>query len=181
MEHYNESLSFDRVFYAQDIAGSIAFARANVATKILKTDEFAAIEKGLMQILEEWRTDSFVIKKGIDEDIHTANERRLGEIIGTEIAGKLHTYAWAMLPLRMTTTANGMDSGRSRNDQVATDLRLWLRDELRQIERYLIDLLKVITERAQNDITLLMPSYTHLQRAQVGPTSQTQTRILRTF
>ncbi|MCJ1405430.1 argininosuccinate lyase [Xylographa trunciseda] len=147
MEQYNESLSFDRVFYAQDIAGSIAYARANVTTKILTQDEFAAIEKGLKQILEEWRTDNFVVKKGIDEDIHTANERRLGEIIGTDIAGKLHT-------------------GRSRNDQVATDLRLWLRDELREIERYLIDLLKVVAERAQNDISLLMPSYTHLQRAQ---------------
>ncbi|MCJ1291266.1 argininosuccinate lyase [Xylographa carneopallida] len=147
MEQYNESLSFDRVLYAQDIAGSIAYARANVTTKILTQEEFSAIEKGLSQVLEEWRTDTFVVKKGIDEDIHTANERRLGEIIGTDIAGKLHT-------------------GRSRNDQIATDLRLWLRDELQEIERYLIDLLKVVAERAQNDISLLMPSYTHLQRAQ---------------
>ncbi|MCJ1319905.1 argininosuccinate lyase [Xylographa vitiligo] len=147
MEQYNESLSFDRVFYAQDIAGSIAYARANVTTKILTQHEFLEIAKGLKQVLEEWRTDTFLVTKGIDEDIHTANERRLGEIIGTDIAGKLHT-------------------GRSRNDQVATDLRLWLRDELREIERYLIDLLKVVAERAQNDISLLMPSYTHLQRAQ---------------
>ena len=96
MEQYNESLSFDRVFYAQDIAGSIAYARANVTTKILTQDEFLAIEKGLKQVLEEWRTDTFLVKKGIDEDIHTANERRLGEIIGTDIAGKLHTYAESM-------------------------------------------------------------------------------------
>ena len=98
MEQYNESLSFDRVLYAQDIAGSIAYARANVTTKILTQEEFSAIEKGLSQVLEEWRTDTFVVKKGIDEDIHTANERRLGEIIGTDIAGKLHTYAVFISP-----------------------------------------------------------------------------------
>jgi len=80
-------------------------------------------------------------------DIHTANERRLGEIIGTNIAGKLHT-------------------GRSRNDQVATDMRMWLRDELNLIEEYLVDLLKVIAQRAEQDIDYIMPSYTHLQSAQ---------------
>jgi argininosuccinate lyase len=93
MEAYNESIHFDRAFYAQDIAGSIAFARANVGTGILTQAEFAAIEKGLKEILEEWRSNKFEIRPGVDEDIHTANERRLGEIIGTEIAGKLHTYA----------------------------------------------------------------------------------------
>lgn len=92
MMAYNESIYFDRAFYAQDIAGSIAFARANIATGILTKFEFAEIEKGLHQVLEEWRNNTFEIKSGIDEDIHTANERRLGEIIGTEIAGKLHTY-----------------------------------------------------------------------------------------
>jgi argininosuccinate lyase len=61
MEAYNESLSFDRAFFAQDIAGSIAFARANVATGILTQTEFATIEKGLRQVLEEWKTDKFVI------------------------------------------------------------------------------------------------------------------------
>jgi len=91
MTAYNESIHFDRIFFAQDIAGSIAFARANVKTGILTKDEFATIEKGLRQVLEEWKTNKFVIVPGTDEDIHTANERRLGEIIGTEIAGKLHT------------------------------------------------------------------------------------------
>lgn len=93
MVKYNESIYFDRAFYAQDIAGSIAFARANVATGILSKNDFDAIEKGLKQVLEEWRSDTFEIRPGTDEDIHTANERRLGEIIGKEIAGKLHTYA----------------------------------------------------------------------------------------
>ena len=64
MEAYNESLFFDRAFFAQDIAGSIAFARANVATGILTQPEFAAIGKGLDKVLEEWRTDKFVIVPG---------------------------------------------------------------------------------------------------------------------
>jgi argininosuccinate lyase len=68
-------------------------------------------------------------------------------VIGTKIAGKLHT-------------------GRSRNDQVSTDMRMWLRDELNLIEEYLVDLLKAITQRAEQDIDYIMPSYTHLQRAQ---------------
>lgn len=91
MVAYNESIYFDRAFYAQDIAGSIAFARANVTTGILTKDEFGTIETGLRKVLEEWRTGVFKIVPGIDEDIHTANERRLGEIIGKDIAGKLHT------------------------------------------------------------------------------------------
>ena len=91
MVSYNESIYFDRAFYAQDIRGSIAYARANVKTGILSEKEFDTIRKGLEQVLEEWTQDKFVIKPGVDEDIHTANERRLGEIIGKEVAGKLHT------------------------------------------------------------------------------------------
>lgn len=92
MVAYNESIFFDRAFYAEDIAGSIAFARANVKTGILTPEEFSAIENGLLQVKKEWEDDTFEIQQGIDEDIHTANERRLGEIIGKDIAGKLHTY-----------------------------------------------------------------------------------------
>ncbi|KUJ18196.1 argininosuccinate lyase [Mollisia scopiformis] len=146
MDQYNESLSMDRVFYAQDIKGSIAYARANVKTGILTQEEFEIIEKGLGEVMKEWEQGKFEPAPG-DEDIHTANERRLGEVIGTHIAGKLHT-------------------GRSRNDQVATDMRMWLRDELILIEEYLVDLLKVIAQRAEQDIDYIMPSYTHLQRAQ---------------
>ncbi|PVH84126.1 argininosuccinate lyase [Cadophora sp. DSE1049] len=146
MDQYNESLSVDRVMYSQDIKGSIAYARANVNTGILTQEEFETIEKGLGDIMKEWEEGKFVSRPG-DEDIHTANERRLGEIIGTHIAGKLHT-------------------GRSRNDQVATDMRMWLRDELNIIEEYLVDLLKVIAQRAEQDIDYIMPAYTHLQRAQ---------------
>ena len=93
----------------------------------------------------EWADDSFTIVDG-DEDIHTANERRLGELIGP-LAGKLHT-------------------GRSRNDQVATDVRLWLRGELDTIIGNLHDLIAVAAERAETEVDILMPGYTHLQPAQ---------------
>ncbi|CAG7949642.1 unnamed protein product [Penicillium nalgiovense] len=146
MVQYNMSLPYDRVFWKQDIAGSIAFARANTKSGILTPQEFAEIERGFKQIAQEWQTNTFVAKEN-DEDIHTANERRLGEIIGKEIGGKLHT-------------------GRSRNEQIATDMRLWLRDELRLIENHLSDLIKVSIARAENDIAYLMPGYTHLQKAQ---------------
>lgn len=147
MTQYNESIYFDRAFYSQDIRGSIAFARANTKVGLLTQEEFAAIEKGFDQVLQEWESNTFKIVPGVDEDIHTANERRLGEIIGTGIAGKLHT-------------------GRSRNDQVATDMRLWLRDQLSQLEEYLVAFLKVIAARAEKEIEHVMPGYTHLQRAQ---------------
>ncbi|KJZ77586.1 Putative argininosuccinate lyase [Hirsutella minnesotensis 3608] len=147
MVKYNESINFDRVLYKQDIRGSIAFARANAKAGIITSSEFEQIEKGLRQVEEEWENGSFVIVPGVDEDIHTANERRLGEVIGKQVAGKLHT-------------------GRSRNEQVVCDMRMWLRDELRLIEKYLVDLLNVIAGRADREIDLVMPGYTHLQRAQ---------------
>lgn len=147
MTQYNESIYFDRAFYSQDIRGSIAYARANKNNKLLTDKEFSEIERGFKQVLQEWENNTFKIVPGVDEDIHTANERRLGEIIGKDIAGKLHT-------------------GRSRNDQVATDMRLWLRDQLDNLENYLIDFLKVIAARAEKEIEHVMPGYTHLQRAQ---------------
>lgn len=147
MTQYNESIYFDRAFYSQDIRGSIAYARANVKTGVLTQAEFSEIERGLKLVLKEWESGRFEIKPGIDEDIHTANERRLSEIIGKDIAGKLHT-------------------GRSRNDQVATDMRLWLREQLDLLETYLENFLKVVTARAEKEIDYVMPGYTHLQRAQ---------------
>ncbi|KAF2718011.1 argininosuccinate lyase [Polychaeton citri CBS 116435] len=154
MTKYNESIYFDWTMYSQDIRGSIAYARANTKTGILTQHEFSEIERGFGEVLKEWQakesgatSGQFEIRPGIDEDIHTANERRLGEIIGKEIAGKLHT-------------------GRSRNDQVATDMRLWLREELDKLESYLVDFLKVIAAKAEADIDHVMPGYTHLQRAQ---------------
>ena len=147
MTAYNASVTYDRVFYRQDIRGSIAYARANTKTGILSTAEFQTIEAGLKQVEQEWESDTFVIKPEIDEDIHTANERRLGEIIGRDVAGKLHT-------------------GRSRNDQVATDMRMWLRDELRRIQGWLREFLAVFAQRAEKEVEFVMPGYTHLQPAQ---------------
>ncbi|TVY16030.1 putative argininosuccinate lyase [Lachnellula arida] len=147
MVSYNESIYYDQAFHTQDILGSIAWARANHKAGILTASEFSAIESGLKKVEEEWVAGTFKIIPGVDEDIHTANERRLGEIIGKDIGGKLHT-------------------GRSRNEQVATDMRLWLRDELRKIEVFLVDFLKVTAARAEQEIDLVMPGYTHLQRAQ---------------
>ncbi|KAI9851923.1 MAG: argininosuccinate lyase [Thelocarpon superellum] len=146
MVKYNNSLPYDRIFWSQDIAGSIAFARANLHAKIITSTEFSKIEEGFRQIAEEWRSNGFVVQAN-DEDIHTANERRLSEIIGKDIGGKLHT-------------------GRSRNEQIATDMRLWLRDELRSLESYLSDLLSVMIARAEREIEYIMPGYTHLQKAQ---------------
>ncbi|RFU33563.1 hypothetical protein B7463_g2784, partial [Scytalidium lignicola] len=146
MIKYNNSLPFDRIFWSQDIAGSIAWARANKNNGILTAHEFSEIERGFKQIAEEWKNDIFVVKEN-DEDIHTANERRLGEVIGKDIGGKLHT-------------------GRSRNEQVASDMRMWLRDELRVLEAHLSDLIKVSIARAEKEIDYLMPGYTHLQKAQ---------------
>ncbi|XDG03485.1 hypothetical protein ABKA04_003100 [Annulohypoxylon sp. FPYF3050] len=147
MVAYNESIHFDKALYKQDILGSIAFARANNKGGILTDDEFAKIESGLQAVMKEWDEGKFVIVPGVDEDIHTANERRLGEVIGKEVAGKLHT-------------------GRSRNEQVACDMRMWLRDELRKIEEHLVTFLKVAADRAEHEVEHVMPGYTHLQRAQ---------------
>ncbi|KAL9092822.1 MAG: hypothetical protein Q9165_004240 [Trypethelium subeluteriae] len=147
MMTYNASLRFDRAFYAQDIHGSIAWARANHHVGILTAAEFASIEQGLRQVQHEWASDAFAIQPDVDEDIHTANERRLGELVGKDVAGKLHT-------------------GRSRNDQVATDMRLWLRDRLDEIEKHLVQLVEVVAGRAELEIEHVMPGYTHLQRAQ---------------
>lgn len=147
MVQYNESIHFDRALFAQDITGSIAFARANAKAGIITQDEFSKLEQGLLAVKKEWEEGTFKIVPGVDEDIHTANERRLGEIIGKDVAGKLHT-------------------GRSRNEQVATDMRMWLRDELRKIEKHLQDFLSVTAARAEQEIDVIMPGYTHLQRAQ---------------
>ena len=91
MTEYNQSIYYDRAFYKQDITGSIAWARANHKNGILSAEEFGKIEKGLAEVQKEWEEGRFDIKPGIDEDIHTANERRLSEIIGKEVGGKLHT------------------------------------------------------------------------------------------
>jgi argininosuccinate lyase len=141
----NASISFDQRLAAQDVRGSLAWAEALQAVDILTSDEAAQISEGLQVILAEFNMGKFDFKPG-DEDIHTAVERRLGEIIGP-LAGKLHT-------------------GRSRNDQVATDFRLWLLDHHQNLDEALTDLQSALLSRAEMDMDFLLPGYTHLQRAQ---------------
>ncbi|KAI5806113.1 L-Aspartase-like protein [Geopyxis carbonaria] len=147
MTVYNESIHYDRHMHSADIRGSQAYAKALCLRNIITEQERDALVNGLQQVEEEWASNTFKIVPGIDEDIHTANERRLGEIIGTQISGKLHT-------------------GRSRNDQVATDMRIWLREKIDEMEGMLVDLLKAHAGRAEMEMDALMPGYTHLQRAQ---------------
>lgn len=147
MTAYNESIHYDRHMYKVDILGSKSYAAALRLRGILNEHEEAEILRGLDEVYTEWDKGLFKIVPGEDEDIHTANERRLSEIIGPGIAGKLHT-------------------GRSRNDQVATDTRMWLRETLEGIEGALVELLKVHAGRAEIELDAIMPGYTHLQRAQ---------------
>jgi argininosuccinate lyase len=141
----NSSLAFDQRFALQDVRGSIAWAGALQNVKILSQEEHRQIVSGLNLIAREFKENKFVFAES-DEDIHTAVERRLAELIGPA-AGKLHT-------------------GRSRNDQVATDLRLWMLDSLPHLDEAIKGLQTVLLELAEAHQTTLMPGYTHLQRAQ---------------
>ncbi|KZT26302.1 argininosuccinate lyase, partial [Neolentinus lepideus HHB14362 ss-1] len=145
MHAFNESLSYDKRMYAADIKGSIAYARSLALVLILTEEEVSKIVEGLKKVGQEWENGTFEIKPD-DEDIHTANERRLSELIGP-LGGKLHT-------------------GRSRNDQVATDLRLWLLDQVTDITQSLQAFIRVMVERADKEKDYLLPGYTHLQRGQ---------------
>ncbi len=142
---FNASIGFDIRLWKADILGSKAYAEALHDVGILTAEEKAQIVQGLDQIYAEWDTGAFLVQPA-DEDIHTAVERRLGELIGPA-AGKLHT-------------------GRSRNDQVATDLRLFLLEACVELEAQLRDLQQALVERAEQHIDLIMPGYTHLQPAQ---------------
>ena len=145
MEAINASIDFDRKFYAQDIAGSQAHAAMLVAQGIITPEDGAAIKKGLEQILGEIEAGTFVFKTAL-EDIHMNIEARLAELIG-EPAGRLHT-------------------ARSRNDQVATDFRLWVRDALDRLNEALQDLQAALLDQADLHAATVMPGYTHLQAAQ---------------
>jgi argininosuccinate lyase len=148
MTSFNESLPYDRALHTADILGSKAYARAIAKSNIITADECSEIQHGLDLVEQEWLTGTFQAQPN-DEDIHTANERRLGELIGTKIAGKLHT-------------------GRSRNDQVATDMRIWLREEGRKLVGILKELISVLISRGEKEIDVLMPGYTHLQVQSLG-------------
>ncbi|MBZ6433877.1 MAG: hypothetical protein LBE64_23430, partial [Acinetobacter pittii] len=145
MWEFNQCLSYDKALYAVDVAGSKAYALALSKTSppILTAHELSEIHRGLDQVQQEWESNRFEIKPD-DEDIHTANERRLSEIIGKEIGGKLHT-------------------GRSRNDQVATDMRLWLIQEVTRDIEWLQGVIGILTVKAEEWIDHLAAGFTHLQ------------------
>lgn len=145
MERINASIDFDRRLYAQDIDASRAHCRMLVAQGILSSADGDAIADGLEKIRAEIEAGAFAFTTAL-EDIHMNIEARLGELIG-DPAGRLHT-------------------ARSRNDQVATDLRLWVRDALDRLESGLADLQGALLDQAERHADTIMPGMTHLQAAQ---------------
>jgi argininosuccinate lyase len=145
MEEINVSIDFDKRLWAQDIRGSLAHVEMLGKTGILTADDVAAIRGGLETVAKEIAEGRFAFSRGL-EDIHMNVENRLRELIGPA-AGRLHT-------------------ARSRNDQVATDMRLWVRDQIDAIDAGLRDLQEALATRALNLADAVMPGFTHLQSAQ---------------
>jgi argininosuccinate lyase len=145
MEKINASIDFDRRLYAQDIAGSMAHADMLVAQRILTARDGRDIKRGLGQIRADIEAGKFRFSTKL-EDIHFNVEARLTELIGPA-GGRLHT-------------------GRSRNDQVALDVRLWVRDAIDRLEPMLRDLQAALIDRAGEYAATIMPGFTHLQTAQ---------------
>jgi argininosuccinate lyase len=145
VEAFTSSLSVDRRLYAHDIQGSVAHCKTLTRAKVLTQREAGRIIQGLARVKAELAGSRFRFK-AVDEDIHMAIERRLTELIGP-LGGKLHT-------------------GRSRNDQVALDIRLYLRDDLKNLVEKLASFQRALLSRARAHGDVAMPGYTHLQRAQ---------------
>ena len=145
MRRINASIDVDKRLYAEDIAGSRAHCAMLVAQKILAPEDGAAIGRGLDRIEREIAEGRFRFSEA-HEDIHMNIEARLAELIG-EAAGRLHT-------------------ARSRNDQVATDFRLWLRAAIDRLDAAMRELQAALIERAEAHVESIMPGYTHLQIAQ---------------
>ncbi len=143
---FSSSLKYDINLLPEDIEGSIAHAEMLSSIKILTKDEAEKIIGGLKQIAEEWQNKSWQPDADKYEDVHSAVESRLYELIG-EAAGKLHT-------------------GRSRNDQVALDLILWIKKRCSFIVDSIIEFQKTLLEKSSGHIETLIPGYTHFQRAQ---------------
>ena len=147
MVRLNASLPFDWRLWDADITGSVAWAAAICRAGLLTTAERDALIAGLEAVRAEIAADPAAAFAGAaDEDIHSYVERKLTERIGP-VAGKLHT-------------------GRSRNDQVATDVRLWLRGQAVGLDAALADLIRAACDRAETELDVLMPGYTHVQLAQ---------------
>ena len=145
MEEINASIDYDRKLYEQDIVGSQAHVRMLAACNIVAADDAEAIAHGLDTIRSEIESGTFAFSRAL-EDIHMNIEARLAELIGPT-AGRLHT-------------------ARSRNDQVATDFRIWVRDTLDALDGQLTELIRVLATRAEEHAATVMPGFTHLQSAQ---------------
>lgn len=145
VEKFTESVSFDRRLYAHDICGSIAHAEMLAEVGLLSADECRQIVQTLHDIRQEIEQGRFEFRTEL-EDIHMHVERALIDRLG-DVGRKLHT-------------------GRSRNDQVATDLRLWVRDAIDAIDHRLLDVQRSFVGRCGRDAGCLVPGYTHLRRAQ---------------
>jgi argininosuccinate lyase len=145
VEKFTESVSFDWRLYAHDIRGSIAHARMLAKTGVLTTEECRQIVTGVEQIGREIAAGQFGFRREL-EDVHMNVERALVDRIG-DVGRKLHT-------------------GRSRNDQVSTDLRLWCREQIDAISAAIAELQRAFVGRADRDAGVILPGYTHLQRAQ---------------
>jgi argininosuccinate lyase len=145
MEAINASIGFDQRMAAQDIAGSRAHAAMLGATGIISSSDAEAIREGLLTVLSEIEGGSFPFSTAL-EDIHMNVEARLKDLIG-EPAGRLHT-------------------GRSRNDQVATDFKLWVRDQLDAVDAALTAVMQALLGQAEAGADWVMPGFTHLQVAQ---------------
>ncbi|MEO8399810.1 MAG: argininosuccinate lyase [Ignavibacteriaceae bacterium] len=143
---FSSSLSYDKILIEEDIEGSIAHAEMLEKINIISKDELQKLTDGLIQIRNEWRNKKWIPNENKFEDIHSAVESRLFEII-RDVAGKLHT-------------------GRSRNDQVATDIKLWLKKNCNSLKEKIVELQKTLVKISSENIQTLIPGYTHLQRAQ---------------
>src|SRR5918911_633690 len=145
VKRFSASVDFDRRLARHDIAGSLAHARMLAAAGIIAKRDLTAIERGLARIRREIEDGRF--EWSLDaEDVHLNIERRLTALAG-EAGKRLHT-------------------ARSRNDQVATDLRLWLREEIDAIDKLLVALMRALIIQAEKHAALVMPGFTHLQVAQ---------------
>jgi argininosuccinate lyase len=145
VEQFSESVSFDWVLYRQDIRGSIAHAEMLARQAIITADECRQIVAGLTEILSEINNGTFVFEQHL-EDVHMNIENALIERLG-DVGRKLHT-------------------ARSRNDQVATDLRLWVRDAIDELDLQLRELQRAFVDRCEQDAGVVLPAYTHMRRAQ---------------
>ena len=145
LEKFNASITYDNRMYEEDIEGSIAHSKMLFKQNIINKEDQSLMEKGLLQIKNEIEEGNFQFEIE-DEDIHMSIEKRLTEIIGNT-AGKLHT-------------------ARSRNDQVALDIRMYVRKETKEIKKLLLNLEYILVNLSEKYKTIVIPGYTHLQRAQ---------------